>query len=70
MVLAGMVGAYLAANAIDASGSKTSYAIGIAGATALVFRTVYSWWLFLHLGSQERERFRQKLFSVKHECGH
>jgi len=54
LVLVGMVAAYLATSVVDAGGARTSFAIGIVGAASIVFRTVYGWWIFLRLGSQER----------------
>ena len=41
LVVLGMVAAYLAASGIDAGGSVTSLAIGIAGWAAIGFRTAY-----------------------------
>ena len=50
LVLAGMVAAYLATSAVDASGPRTSFAIGIAGAVPLGFLAVYGWWAVIRTG--------------------
>jgi hypothetical protein len=56
LVIAGMVAAYFVISIIDADGQKTSFAIGLVGATSIVFRLAYGWWVYLHLKPEARER--------------
>lgn len=54
VVVAVMIGAYLATDILDAGGTRTSFAIGALGFASIIVRTAYGWWIVIRLQPQER----------------